>query len=203
MPDHLDNEKVLFQLIAEGSQEAFAAVYARYHEKIYSLSFHLTKSEVVAEEIVQDVFLKVWLQKQGLPEIRNFESWLFILARNHIYTWLKARAQRVTLEPLPEDFVSVEPVAAESVIHRKEFEALINAAVQQLPPQQQQVYNLSREEHLGREAIAERLGVSPETVKVHLSRAMRSIRAYLTARMPISLIFLLILNFLLIFLLAM
>jgi len=196
MPDQPDNEKILLKQIAEGAQDAFAAIYTRYHEKIYALSYHLTKSEVVAEEIVQDVFMKVWVQKETLPEIRDFESWLFILARNHIYTWLKSSARLQTYESLTDDHVSIEPLAVEAEIHRKELENLLHEAVQQLPPQQQQVYILSREEQLTREAIAVRLGLSPETVKVHMSRAMRSIRAYIMSRTPLTvMIFVLLKNF--------
>jgi len=186
MPDQPDNEKILLLQIAKGAQDAFSAIYARYHEKIYALSYHLTRSEVVAEEIVQDVFMKVWIQRESLPEIRDFESWLFILARNHIYTWLKSSSRPNIHEILTEDHVSIEPMAVEDEIHRKELENLLQEALQQLSPQQQQVYILSREEQLTREAIAARLRLSPETVKVHMSRAMRSIRAYIMSRTPLT-----------------
>src|SRR5215813_13799730 len=108
MPDQPDNEKILLMRIAAGAQDAFATIYARYHEKIYALSYHLTRSEVAAEEIVQDVFLKVWMQKEALPEVRDFESWLFILARNYIYTWLKASARLQVYECITGDYVSAE-----------------------------------------------------------------------------------------------
>ncbi|PWV56141.1 RNA polymerase sigma factor [Chitinophaga sp. S165] len=203
MPDQPDNEKILLQRIREGAQDAFKAIYARYNEKIYSLAYHLTRSEVVAEEIVQDVFLKVWMQKETLPEIRDFESWLFILARNYIYTWLKTSARRQAHEMLADDHVSVEPLEVDAAIHRKELENLLREAIRQLSPQQQQVYILFREEQLTREAIAGRLGLSSETVKVHMSRAMRSIRAYITSRTPFTLILFFLLKNLLLFFPAM
>ncbi len=203
MPDQPDNEKILLQRISEGAQDAFKDVYARYHEKIYALAFHLTRYEVVAEEIVQDVFLKVWMQKETLPEICDFESWLFILARNHIYTWLKTSARRQVHETLADGHVSVEPLEVDAAIHRKELENLLNEAIRQLSPQQQQVYILSREEQLTREAIAGRLGLSSETVKVHMSRAMRSIRAYIMSRRPLTLILFFLLKILVLFFLAM
>jgi len=188
MTAHANKDKELFHQIAEGSQEYFTVLYNRYHQKVYALAFHLTRSQVASEEIVQDVFLKVWLNQQSLPQLLNFESWLFITARNHIYTYLKRSAREMAVVPLPEDHVSIEPGSVESTLHYKEFESILSAAISQLPPQQYQVYNLSREQNLGREAIASQLGLSPETVKVHLSRAMRSIRAYITARLPLTLL---------------
>lgn len=185
MFDNIDQDKELLQQIAEGNQESFVIIYNRYHKKVYSLAFHFTRSETAAEEILQDVFLKVWLKHRTLPEIRDFSSWLFIIARNHIYTHLKQRAQQIIFEPLNEEHVA--PAEAESILTTKEFTTLLNDALAQLPPQQHQVYQLSKEENLSREQIAEKMNISPETVKVHLSRAMRTIRAYIMARMPVSL----------------
>jgi RNA polymerase sigma-70 factor (ECF subfamily) len=203
MPDQPDKEKILLQRIKEGAQDAFKEIYAHYHEKIYALACHLTKSEIVAEEIVQDVFLKVWIQKETLSEIRDFESWLFILARNHIYTWLKASARQQMFEALTDDHVSVEPLEGDADIHRKELEMLLQDAIGQLSPQQQQVYILSRDEQLTRDAIAGRLGLSSETVKVHMSRAMRSIRAYIVSRRPLTFLLLFLLKIFLLFFLVM
>jgi len=190
MPDQQDNEKILLLRIADGAEDAFTEIYGLYHEKIYSLSYLLTKSDVVSEEIVQDVFLKVWMEKEALSEVRNFEAWIYVLARNYIYNWLRNNARRQQTETLTDEHVSVEPLGAEAIIQRKELEALHHEAIRQLPPQQQQVYRLSREEQLTREAIAGRLGLSPETVKVHMSRATRSVRAYIVCRTSLTLLLL-------------
>lgn len=203
MPDQPDKEKILLQHIRDGAQDAFREIYARYHEKIYALAFHLTRAEVTAEEIVQDVFLKVWLQKENLPEVRDFESWLFILARNHIYTALKVKARLQRYELLTDDHISADPLEVDAHIHRKELEILLYEAIQQLSPQQRQVYLLSREEQLSRDVIAGKLGLSPETVKVHMSRAMRSIRAYIMSRTPFQIILFFLLKILLLFFVVM
>lgn len=171
--------------IAEGDQQAYAAVFHLYREKIYSLAFHITSSVSASEEIVQDTFLKVWQQQQTLPGIQDFDSWLFIIARNHIYTTLKKMARDATF-PLPEEYEPAEMATAEAIIDEKEFRSVLAEALGQLSPQQKEVYHLLKEVGMTREAAAARLGLSPETVKVHLARAMRSVRAYIVARFPLS-----------------
>lgn len=171
--------------IAEGDQQAYATVFHLYREKIYSLAFHITSSVSAAEEIVQDTFLKVWQQQQTLPGIQDFDSWLFIIARNHIYTTLKKMARDATF-PLPEEYELSEMATAETAIDEKEFRSVLAEALGRLSPQQKEVYHLLKEVGMTREAAAAQLGLSPETVKVHLARAMRSVRAYIVARFPLS-----------------
>lgn len=171
--------------IAEGDQQAYTALFHLYREKIYSLAFHITSSVSASEEIVQDTFLKVWQQQKTLPGIQDFDSWLFIVARNHIYTTLKKMARDATF-PLPETYEPADITTAEAVIDEKEFRSVLAEAVERLSPQQKEVYYLLKELGMTREAVAARLGLSPETVKVHLARAMKSLRAYVVARFPLS-----------------
>ena len=171
--------------IAEGDQQAYAAVFHLYREKVYSLAFHITSSVTASEEIVQDTFLKVWQQQQTLPGIQDFDSWLFVVARNHIYTTLKKMARDATFS-LPEEYEPADMITAETIIDEKEVRSILAEALERLSPQQKEVYHLLREVGMTREAVAARLGLSPETVKVHLARAMRSVRAYVVARLPLS-----------------
>lgn len=180
-----ENEKWLLLRVSEGNEEAFAQLYHTYRDKIYSLAFHITRSVVVSEEIVQDSFMKVWQQQARLPEIRDFDAWLFIIARNHIYTALKKMARETTFV-IPDDYDIIQEDDITSTIDYKQFSSLLSEAVNQLPPQQYKVYHLLKEEKLSRDDAAAQLGLSPETVKVHLARAMRTIRAYMTVRLPLS-----------------
>lgn len=191
MPENFPyDERETLRLIAVGNARAFANLFDRYHKKIYSLAYHLTESAPQAEEIVQDVFLKIWMKQADLPSILHFENYLFIVARNHIYSQLKkmARNRLVSIESepaLPDDAETPE----DQLVH-KESAMLLQQAVSRLPLQQHTVYKLSRENGLTREQIAEKLNLSPETIKVHLSRAMRSIRAYIIAKRELLLLLL-------------
>lgn len=177
-------ENELLLRIAEGDQQAYAAIFHQYRGRIYSLAFHLTNSVTVSEEIVQDTFLKVWQQQKSLPGIRDFDAWLFIVARNLIYSALRKMAREATFS-LPDAYEPADMNTVEAVMDEKEFRTILYEALQRLSPQQQEVYYLIREQGLSRDAAATQMGISPETVKVHLARAMRSVRAYIVARLPL------------------
>jgi RNA polymerase sigma-70 factor (family 1) len=186
--DKLYNEQELLTRIAEGDEVAFSLLYHHYYPKIYALARHFTESPVFAEEIVQDVFLKVWLKQQSLHEIVDFDSYLFVMARNQIYMYLKKMANSKTQ---PAELISFDPADAhtpERRLQSKEYALLLAQAVNRLPRQQSDVYRLSKEEGLTREQIAAHLNISPETVKVHLTRAMRSIRTFLLAKLMMILL---------------
>jgi len=181
----LYNEQELLKQLSEGNEAAFASLYGHYKDKIYSIAYSLTKSVPLAEETVQDVFMKMWLKRVSLREAQSFKDYLFIVTRNHIFNLLKRQA----LHELAVDKLSRQPQhsfpAPDDFLENKAYRDLLQQAINQLPAQQQQVYKLSKEQGLKREEVAAQLGLSPETVKIHLARAMRAIRAYCLSRLDI------------------
>ena len=94
MLDHSTyDEKKLLILISKDSDEAFHIIYDKYKNTIYRVAIKSLKSPVLAQEIVQDVFLKVWFERKNLVNINSFENWLFIVARNHLLNQLKKIAK--------------------------------------------------------------------------------------------------------------
>lgn len=174
----------LVSLVAGGDVNAFNELFRLYWDNIYSVAFSITKSKVVAEEIVQDVFLKIWLKRDQLSAVKNFDNYLFIIARNHIYNQLRAKAV---------EFTSVETEVTETPekqLYLKETVQIITEAVKRLPKQQRVIFELSRNEGLDHAAIASRLKLSRLTVKTHMNKALHSIRGYLSRH---NIIFLLLL----------
>ncbi len=178
----------LLPAVAEGSEEAFTSLFRLYKNRIYSVALKLTESTFLAEEIVQDVFLKVWLRREKLVHIRNFEDYLFIMARNHVFTAMQSLSRQQLLEANWQGAMPFCSNNSEEELNRKELEALWQEALQRLSPQQQQIYLLSQEKELTRDDIAQLLRISPETVKTHLSRAVKSMRAFITARLETTIL---------------
>lgn len=178
------NERELLLSLAAGNDDAFAGVFHHYRHRIYAIAFRLLGTASQAEDTVQDVFLKMWLKRQELHEISHFKAYLFTVTRNHIFTSLKllAREQRMESELSATMVYNIR----EAAIIQKEYEQILRNAIAQLPPQQELIYKLSKEEGLKRNEIADRLQLSPETIKVHLANAMRSIRAFCLARMDLN-----------------
>lgn len=174
----LHNEAELLQLIAQGDEGAFKKLYDFYRNKLYSVAVRLTRSIPVAEEIVEDVFLKIWLRRNTLTDIQNFSAYLFTITRNEIYRVLKQIARNYQQIRLSGESTLLVSADIEDRIIVKEYSEILQQAIQRLPNQQKQVYTLMKEHGMKRDEVAVLLHLSPETVKYHLAQAVRNIRAF-------------------------
>lgn len=177
------NQEELLSLVAEGDEKAFRQLFDHYESKIYSVALRITKSSVNAEELLQDIFLRVWLRRDQLSGIRDFDAYLFTIARNEAYKALKKIAieKKRSGGALSDDLLLYH-TETEEAITMQDYTAVLRNAVEKLPPQQKQVYQLIREQGLTREQAAGMMHISSETVKTHLERAMKTIRATFVSR---------------------
>ena len=173
------DEAALLAMLAQDSAYAFQLVFDAYRNRIYTVALSYLKEVPLAEEAVQEVFLKLWLQRRELVDIQSLQAWLFTVARNHLLNQLakiarehKAKQSWATQNKATEDTASHKLLTAE-------YDHLLHRAISQLSQRQQQVYRLAKEQGLTYEQIATQLSMSPFTVKTHLSRAMESIRHFL------------------------
>ncbi|MGN6421332.1 MAG: RNA polymerase sigma factor [Pseudobacter sp.] len=173
-------EELLLQRVADGDEIAFRELYDRYREKIYSFAVQLTKSEDKADEIVQEVFMKLWANRNSLQHVQHFSGWLHRIARNLFIDALRkiAREQvaRKELLYLKQDSTAVSP----DLLQNKELANALQQALGKLSPQQRTIFEMSRIQGMKRDEIARELKLSENTVKVHLTRALNSIREYLS-----------------------
>ena len=178
----LHNERELLLRIAHDDAHAFTCLFHYYKNKIYTIAYKLTESPAMAEEAVQEIFMKLWIKRKDLPGIEHFNAWLYTVARNHLFTLFKRKA--VACRPIGEiDPGCVFANDTEERILLRETETIIKKALHALPPQQNKVYHLIKEKGYKKEEVAAFLNLSPETVKIHLAKAMKNIRAYCLAHM--------------------
>jgi len=183
------NERALLLSVARDDERAYSMIFHRYRDKIYSIAFKLTDSVQTSEEIVQDVFLKVWLKRATLHEIERFDAWLFIVARNMIYSWLRKSAPPPMIQTEEADgWLPISKDLASNGIEEKELQQLLQKAVNRLSQQQKQVYQLFAEQGLKYDRIAQLMQIAPETVRKHLQCATRNIRAYILSNIEMSLL---------------
>jgi RNA polymerase sigma-70 factor (ECF subfamily) len=172
-------EKELLQQIAAGDEKAFCRVFSEHWQNIYGVAFMLTKSAVLAEDMVQEIFLKIWIKRAHLPEVENFRNFLFVVARNHIFSELRKQSNEVSFtEQLIDYFTETRKDPEKALVHKQASE-MISKAIEQLSPQQRVVYELSRDKGLTRDQIARQMGISPNTVRNHMAGALEQIRQYL------------------------
>ena len=186
MPDrNIHNEKELLLRIAEGDEQAFEIIFASHRQQIYSFALRLTGDNFVAREIVQDVFLKVWLKRKELAGIYNFQGWIYIIAERLTYNALTrgSREKAYFDQWLSEAKYKYIPEDGNDKVDDREYLTILNQAVSHLPPKQKETYKLLKEQGLTSAEAAEKLQVSAETVKWNLEKAMSSIRAYCVSRL--------------------
>lgn len=177
------NEKELLQKIADGDQRAFTVLFNHYHHDLFVFSRKLSKSEDVALEIVQDVFLKIWSVRGKLAEMDNFGGYLTRIVRNHSLNVIRqiARREKPTLNSSinADDFVDTTGFdITQQKLDYNDTLRVLNEALDTLAPQQRKVYQLCHMEGLKYEEAAQKMGVSIETVRAHMKKALQKIREH-------------------------
>ncbi len=182
----LYTEKSLMQLASTGDKEAFTHLFNLYKHKLFSFSLRITESPELAQDMVQDVFLKLWKDRSCLNQLENFGSFIFKMAQNKSINAFKRMAnETLFLSKIQKEVAVFERVTEENMEY-KEVQHLINAVLKKLPPQQNLVFKLSREQGLKHREIAVLLKISPYTVKNHLVLALQTIREYLQNKLSIE-----------------
>jgi RNA polymerase sigma-70 factor (ECF subfamily) len=171
----------LLAAVATGDQPAFKKLVDIYSDRLGRFIAAITKDQGLAEEIVQDVFLKIWQSRQTLTTVKNFHGWLFVIARHRALNAL--RNALIVQYDLQVPLFQL-PTADDSLEQLQEKErrfSLLDAAVQSLPGQQKKAYLLSRRAGKSYKQIAEEMQLSPETVKKYLQLATGHIIKYIEA----------------------
>ena len=173
--------------VAIGDETAFRQLFQQWHQLLAGYVFRITESRELTEEIVQDVFLKIWMTRETLSGIENFKHYLIVVCRNQCFDVLK---KQLKLEQQRREWDRenrLRPVPDEPP---PDFSSLIDEAIDSLPPRRKEVYLLSRHKRLTYQEVADQLGISKESVKTHLKLASDSISAYIRSRLTSIILFL-------------
>lgn len=173
----IDNTHIQ-QLIA-GEEAAFTTVYDLYAQKVYRLAFKFLKNSAQSEEIVQEVFIKLWLNVEKLDVNGNLWLYLFVLTKRLSINALRQISKSRSLtEKLVHEVLEMHNSTEENVLLH-DLERCADQVIATLPRQQKLAYTLSRNEGLSHREIAEQLHISPNTVNNHIVEALKTIKAKL------------------------
>ena len=185
----INDVKVLLLRVSEGDESAFAQLFKTHYNQLGDFILRITESEQLTQEIVQDVFLKIWMNRQSLAGIHCFKAYLMVVARNHAFNCLKQIAREKSRKRAWEHSVlhlALNNTDEEALTDKGQ---LIDEAVELLPPRQKNVYLLSRREGISQEGIAQKLNISHETVKKHMVLALRFLKNHLRTNTNLFLLF--------------
>jgi RNA polymerase sigma-70 factor (family 1) len=179
--------KGLFLQVAKGDKQAFRAIFDLYKKPFYSVAFKMTQSSYLAEEIVQEVFILFWTKRKQVGAAEKPSNYLFTILYNSVYAnFKKLASEKLMKQAVLQQTKSWEDPIMEKVLVTREDRQLLDAVIGQLPPQQQLVYKLSKQEGLSRLEIASQMHISPHSVKNHLHDAVKFIRHHFKDKKAVS-----------------
>ena len=188
-------EQDLLVRIAKGDEQAYTTFFGQYHKRIYNYINQLTHHKEIAEELVLDVFLKLWEGRDILKEIKNIDGFLFRIAHNKSIDFLRQAKTNTQLSELAwENLANKENDDPASKVIKEQYEQLLRKAIQLLPVQRQKVFRMHHEEQRPYKEIAEELDISPNTVNMHMYEARRFIRQHLAKHMDLGILLLLLIK---------
>ncbi len=176
----MDNRATIQDEIASGNEEAFKQLFETYREKLYHYLLSIVKSKEIAEEIVIDVFMKLWTGRELISDIRNMDAFLHKVAYNKALDFLRIASRNAALQKLiKREMASAKEKEADYKILEQEYREIINQAIGQLSPMRKKIFKLSRIDGLSYDEIAQKLELSQNTVRNTVAVSLRSIRSFL------------------------
>lgn len=183
MSHHLPyDENELRHRIAAGDEAAFRQLVDQYWPRIYGSILALTQQPVTAEELTQDVLLKLWQHRAQLPAIENLGAYLYVSGRNKVISAMRRRILELAGE-VPENTKESTPMPHEQ-LELKELGMWMENEIEKLPPIRKKVFRMSRTEGMSYDEIAAQLQISRNTVRDHIVAALNFMRQSVANRLP-------------------
>ncbi len=172
---------IIQQRAADGDEDAFKKIYYHFYKKLYQFSLALVKSREAAEEIAEDVFIKIWQQKSNLSTINNLRVYLYTATKNKALNYLSKKAKENLTEPF--DYINIDlyksTTTPEELMITTEMYRRIQEQVEALPPRCKMIFKLIREDGLKYKEVSEILHISVNTIDAQIAIAIKKIAAAL------------------------
>ena len=182
------SDEDLIGLLQEGQVSAFEELYNRYWERLYNSAAKRISAGEVAEEIVQDFFTSLWVNRAKLAIHTSFNNYAHSSIRYLVYNQYQKETVRKLYQENRQRTLVVEDNSTEELIALKELHKILEEGVEKLPSKCKTVYELSRKEYKNNKEIALLLGISEKTVENHLTKELRNIRLNLKDAMSFILL---------------
>ncbi|RRB01015.1 RNA polymerase sigma-70 factor [Larkinella rosea] len=172
-----EDERVL-RALSDGNRLALAELYERYWYPLYRVAFQKTKSQEIAEELVQDLFVQLW-QKRASLSVRRTDQYLFGALKYSVIDYIRGQIVHEKFQEYQQIFTSQADFSTEDQLAYSDLVGTIETELRKLPPKTQEVFRLSRFEGQTIPEISQKLDLTDKTVEYHLSKALKLLRAQL------------------------
>lgn len=168
-------DKKVVELLRVGDIEAFEKVFFTFADRLYYFAFRYLRNQHDAEEIVQDVFVKLWENRANLNVQLSFSGYIFTIARNTIFNQNRKKVNEQAYQEYVKVFLDNSTSKTEDDLIYSDIKAIVDKVVEDLPPQRKLIYKMSREKGLSYREIAQELGLSERTIEAHIRLALKTL----------------------------
>jgi len=182
------DEMELLSLLKQGNEQAFEKIYNLYSSRLFGNIYRMVKSESTAQDILQEVFVKIWHNRAAIDPDKSFRSYLFRIAENRVYDFFRKAARDKKIQARLFAAATEEYEHIEEMIYRKENVLLLQKAIDSLSPQRQQVFRLIKLDNKSYEEVSRQLGISVSTISDHIVKGNKAIREYLFSHNGVAVI---------------
>mgnify|MGYP003134190823 CR=1 FL=1 len=188
LSNHTDNNLLI--CLKQGDIAAFDELYHRYAKKLMAFSLTFFADQQLAEEAVQEIFVRVWERRKKLDESKSFKSYLFQAVKFYIFNYIRDRKKDCSLDSLSGDFGMVSESLEDSLSY-KELEGMMMEQIERLPSVQKEVFKLNKFNGMTSEQIALQMKLSKRTIEHHIYLASKSLKSNMLHIPTLSLVFVL------------
>lgn len=168
-------DKKVVELLRAGNVEAFEKVFFSFADRIYYFSYRYLRNQYDAEEVVQEVFVKLWENKENLNEELSLSGYIFTIARNTIFNQNRKKVNEQAYQEYVRTFLDNISSKTEDDLIYSDIKEIVDKVIEDLPPQRKLVYKMSREKGLSYKEIAQELDLSERTVEAHIRLALKTL----------------------------
>lgn len=161
--------------LGKDDKNALDELYQYYYPRLYGFSKNFLKVEDDIDDILQDVFVKIWLNRRKINSVKTFNSWIFTITKNAILSYFREKTRQNEFETRVQHLATSE-VVFNSEVEYEDLKKQTDKIIDKLPEKRKEIFRLSREEGLSYKEISEKLGISIKTVEDHMLHALRYLR---------------------------
>ena len=172
-------EQLLLQRLREGDMGSYETLFHRYYPTFFAFAKGMLKDAGAAEDIIQNVFMKIWIHREALDETMSIKNYIYVLSKREVFNHLRAKYN--THVVLTEDMMTLERPSSmdEPTTDYRELREAVQSVINTMPPKRRSVFCLSRFKSLTNQEIADKLGISIRTVEKHIELALRTFKEQL------------------------
>jgi len=188
------DDEALLAKISDGDTVAFSILYSRYIHNLYRFAYLICKSHEDSEEIVQDMFIKLWENRAHCKAVVCFKSYIYRSARNQIIDYVRKQKSRLQLIDKAAWSFSNSEVFTDSPIIMKQYATIIKAAIEKLPQKRKIIFEMRTQDDLSLDEIASKLGISKNVVKKQLYQGANFVRTYVAEQITVIIFLMIVLT---------